>query len=140
MSKYLENSVMGGIRMRFGESFITFWKRSFDFKGRATRSEFWYTFLWIFIVYIPLQMVSTYAVIVLELIIFIPVLSQLVRRARDAGISKYVILPLVVVNIVMMILSLRPGYFEDEHFTGIDLLSFAVLVVVFIVGMKKSIK
>ncbi len=85
-------------------------------------------------------MVPTYVVIIVDVILFIPVLSQLVRRARDAGISKYILIPLVITDIAVTILSFRPEYFEDEHFTAIDLLSFAILVVVCIVGMKKSIK
>jgi len=97
------------------KAYIDFWKRAFDFRGRSTRPDFWWTYLVnviimtilvVFCILIPLfsnvdfndpallnnpaelrQLIMGYAwpVMLFGLIELIPQLSLQTRRLRDAG-------------------------------------------------------
>jgi uncharacterized membrane protein YhaH (DUF805 family) len=76
----------------FGTAITNFWSKYVDFTGTAQRSEFWFSRLFLFLVNIPLTLfeaiVPEFIVfsVLWNLAIFIPVLSQSVRRFRDAGV------------------------------------------------------
>lgn len=96
------------------KAYIDFWKRAFDFRGRSTRSDYWWFFLANIIVYgilvvvfvfVPLfidaandpvilnnsaelrKMFLTFSwpIVIFDWIIRIPRLSLQFRRLRDAG-------------------------------------------------------
>lgn len=86
------------------QAYINFWKGYANWKGKATRSDFWWTVLWHFIVImiliIPMTILSygekTLVSSTLSTILFllyfiyglgiaIPNISLTVRRLRDAG-------------------------------------------------------
>lgn len=44
-------------RVGFGESFKLFWKNYVNFKGCATRPEYWFMTLWSFIIFLPITII-----------------------------------------------------------------------------------
>ena len=94
-----------GFSMSFIESIESAFKKYFVWKGRASRSELW----WFYLFYIAGTIVTTlvdliYSVPVLNtvftLAIFIPFLSVTIRRLHDTGHSGWwywiVLLPIVI--------------------------------------------
>ena len=81
------------------DSYKVFWTKAFDFKGRSTRSEYWWAYLANIIVYFLLLILAGIASsineslgILFNLIYllyglgqFIPSLSINIRRVRDMG-------------------------------------------------------
>ena len=82
-------------------AYKTFWTKAFDFKGRSSRSEYWWAYLANFLIYILLAILSgiTYAInetlgLLFSLIYIlysfgqiIPSISINIRRVRDMGKS-----------------------------------------------------
>ena len=80
-------------------AYKTFWTRAFDFKGRSTRSEYWWAYLANFIIIFLLAIFVGISVAInetlglfLNLIYilftlgqFIPSISIFIRRVRDMG-------------------------------------------------------
>ena len=76
-----------------------FWKKAFDFKGRSTRSEYWWAYLTNIIIYFllaifvgissaineTLGLLFSLIYILYSLGQFIPTLSIIIRRVRDMG-------------------------------------------------------
>lgn len=85
--------------MTFQESIKTCFTKYADFSGRATRSEYWWFILFIFLGGFVLSFVSfiVYAIFVLATII--PSISAATRRLHDTGRSGWwqliVLVPLV---------------------------------------------
>ena len=84
----------------FPEAIKRFYINTFDFKGRASASEFWWIFLYSIIADIPLSSLAeseTTALSVLGIVLsclwvafhFIPSLSLVVRRLHDVGKSGF---------------------------------------------------
>lgn len=70
-----------------------------DFKGRASRKEFWYFTLFNLVVSIFLAILNINLLIFIYfLIIFIPALSLSIRRLHDVNKSGWWVLPGVVIN------------------------------------------
>ena len=83
-------------------------KKAFDFRGCATRAEYWWWALFKVVLKLPLVWLYWYlslisenefysltvfaVVILIDLILYIPELSLLVRRLRDVGQSWTIIL------------------------------------------------
>ena len=81
------------------DSYKLFWTKAFDFKGRSTRSEFWWAYLANIIIYIVLAIfvgitsyISEFLGLFFNLIYvlyslgqIIPSLSICIRRTRDMG-------------------------------------------------------
>tara|TARA_B100000886_G_C20223896_1_gene407650 strand:+ start:273 stop:617 length:345 start_codon:yes stop_codon:yes gene_type:complete len=81
------------------DSYKIFWSKAFDFKGRSTRSEYWWAYLANIIVYVLLAILVGITVSINETlgILFnliyilyalgqiIPSLSICIRRVRDMG-------------------------------------------------------
>ncbi|MCB8840746.1 DUF805 domain-containing protein [Aurantimonas sp. VKM B-3413] len=97
----------------FGEAFTRFWKRGLDFRGRASRSEFWYAQLAILLIGIVLAIFETFAWPgsdqpvdqIFGLVTLIPSLSISVRRLHDIGKSgwNYLLLLIPVVGAIILI-------------------------------------
>ncbi|MFL1696082.1 DUF805 domain-containing protein [Weissella kandleri] len=111
-----------------GQAFKNFWRHGFDFKGQATRAEYWWMALWGVILgligllilvagvfgvifgeglsmplnpfYANLPMIMIIMVI-LGLVIFIPAMALTVRRLRDAGLKTWIIWVLLVLYFVL---------------------------------------
>ena len=90
----------------FGTSVSRFWKRYFDFYGTAQRSEYWFTFLFIWVIYLFLfglmgekGWISGFSVelfVLFAIAVFIPRLSIGARRLHDAGFSALWLLSLLL--------------------------------------------
>jgi len=83
--------------MSFGESIKSGWKNGTKFRGVSSRSEYWWFYLFAFILGIGTSLIDTAfgldnafgGVIssIASLVLFLPRLTLLVRRFRDAGVS-----------------------------------------------------
>ena len=80
--------------MNFGEAVSSFFRNYVNFSGRASRSEFWYSYLFIFIVGIVLVIVD--AIVKNEIIssiwnlaILLPTLAMTARRLHDINRSGW---------------------------------------------------
>ena len=84
---------------------VNFWRKYFDFVGRATRSEFWFGYLFAFIVnFCFAKFIGGTTSLVVSAILFIPIMSLSIRRFRDAGISVWLyILPVLLVYLIPVI-------------------------------------
>jgi uncharacterized membrane protein YhaH (DUF805 family) len=74
-------------KMSFGETIKHCFKNYANFKGRASRSEYWYFYLFGILVLFVIAMVSAalYSLVVLGLLL--PFISVLTRRLHDTGRS-----------------------------------------------------
>ena len=102
--------------MNFPQSVSICFKKYLDFKGRASRSEFWYFFLFSFIASVVaggligvLTRPSDEVPIILFVVVialFVPLLSVTVRRFHDFGVSGWMycafILPTVIANFIQV--------------------------------------
>ncbi|MBR4399353.1 MAG: DUF805 domain-containing protein [Aeriscardovia sp.] len=77
----------------FGQAVARFFKKYAQFKGAASRSEFWWAFLFYMGIGVILRLIafSWHPLIILdvlwELIVIIPSLSVICRRLHDGGFS-----------------------------------------------------
>ena len=79
--------------MSFIEAIKAGFKNYFDFTGVASRSEFWWFFLFAFMVRLVAGFSDSETISnIVFLALFIPTLSAMVRRLRDADVSVYNIL------------------------------------------------
>lgn len=86
-------------------AFVNFWRKYFDFVGRSTRSEFWFGFLFAFIVnFCFAKFIGGTTSLIVSAILFIPVMSLSIRRFRDAGISVWLyLIPVLCVYLIPII-------------------------------------
>ena len=81
--------------MNFQTSIKTCFKKFSDFNGRASRSEFWYFYLFAILgyfisIFLALQMSFFFAIaIIFGLILFVPALAVTARRLHDTGKSGW---------------------------------------------------
>lgn len=81
--------------MNLGQAISTCFSKYVDFSGRATRSEYWYFFLFTFIVQFPIYILSiasdffslVYLLVILAF--FLPSLAVNVRRLHDTNRSGW---------------------------------------------------
>ena len=100
----------------FGEAISTTFKKYADFKGRARRSEYWFFWLFTFLLTFPPQMVLNYSIFplalgflsIVGLGLFIPSLAVGVRRLHDTGTSgAYLFFGLIpVVGTILILIKL----------------------------------
>lgn len=76
----------------------SFWIGYFDFRGRTTRREYWYAWLFVFLlnvvagIFLPGTINS-----IIDAILFLPILMVAVRRYRDAAVSPWLyVVPVAV--------------------------------------------
>lgn len=106
--------------LSFIEGFSMYWTRYFDFKGRSTRSEFWWSFLGLTIItgiIAGIEQVDyklgVQIYIVYSILTIIPNISQYVRRFRDIGISPYlVIITFVIPSFLVYAIKHLPWYLQ----------------------------
>lgn len=89
----------------FGEAVKNFFVKAFDFNGRATRSEYWWAFLFNFLVSFVTGMIGGVISGLVTLVFFIPGLSLGVRRLHDTGKSwVWMLLGLIpVLGVIILI-------------------------------------
>ena len=81
--------------MNFQTSIKTCFKKFSDFNGRASRSEFWYFYLFGIIVYFVGMLISVQApfffgvLIIFGFRVFVPALAVTARRLHDTGRSGW---------------------------------------------------
>lgn len=85
-------------------------KKSLNYKSRASRSEFWWFFLFSLIVYAIDYILYSYNLInlnfafIIFFIVFLPFLAVLIRRLHDRNRSAYIIIaPLIITLIIAFI-------------------------------------
>ena len=78
--------------MQFQESIKTCLTKYVDFKGRASRSEFWWFVLFSAIVNFGTGAISDQLQIIVALALFLPYLAASIRRLHDIGKNWYWIL------------------------------------------------
>jgi uncharacterized membrane protein YhaH (DUF805 family) len=117
--------------MRFKESINTCFSKYADFKGKATRSEFWWFFLFLtlvqygfpllFIIFIFMGFeinVDGLSILltVFGLAVFVPFLSVSVRRLHDVGRSGWwLLIYLTIIGIPVLIYWLAKGSYVESH-------------------------
>ena len=80
------------------QEYVLFWKKTFDFKGKSSRKEYWLVVLANFLIYFVLIFLSKFSIVFYNLFKFyfylqvVPNLSIQIRRARDAGKKWFIIL------------------------------------------------
>jgi uncharacterized membrane protein YhaH (DUF805 family) len=75
--------------MTFAESVQTCFRKYADFNGVASRPEFWWFFLFAFIVALALNLVNTTLANVVSLGMLLPQLAVGARRLHDTGKSGW---------------------------------------------------
>ncbi len=78
--------------MTFGESISTCFKKYATFDGRATRSEYWWFFLFTFLVSVALSIASEALSGIFSLGVLLPSLAVGVRRLHDIDKSGWFLL------------------------------------------------
>lgn len=124
--------------------YIEFWKRAFDFKGVASRPQYWYAVLINFVILLVLSLIfsgttdegfgNDWISTIYSLIILIPSISITVRRLHDINKSGWFylleLIPLVGSFIVLIFTCLKTvevnnrwrmydiqrGYIKDDLF------------------------
>lgn len=113
--------------MMFKE-YLKAWKNSFNFKGRASRNEYWgsvITFL-IMATLVGLCPVSPLVKGALYLALLIPFISLTVRRFHDVGISGcwalvcYILCIILIGYIVIIIICLRKSKDDNKWGSKLD--------------------
>ena len=112
--------------MTFSESITTCFKKYVDFNGRASRSEFWYFYLFLTIIgvaIIPLDIAifpfnewgpigTTFAILT-----FFPYIAVTARRLHDSNYSGWLqLLVITIIGIIPILIWLIQKGQEDEKF------------------------
>ncbi len=106
--------------MTFFQAIVTCYKNYFNFKGRATRREFWWFVLFVLLATLALRAVDYFLFGIdpltgqpvrsltnlFTLITFLPVLAAGWRRMHDAGKPGWLILAPASISIVFTLLSI----------------------------------
>ena len=94
--------------MNFTQSVSTCMRKYATFSGRATRSEFWWFYLFIFLVYCGVNIVNATSSlsIIVSLAFLIPTLAAGSRRLHDIGKSGWwqLVCFIPIIGLVLMII------------------------------------
>ena len=100
--------------MTFAESIRTCFSKYADGKGRATRSEFWYFYLFYVVVWAVVQVADIKILSLATLALIIPNIAASVRRMHDTGRSGW----FVLIPINNLILLATPGTVGPNGYDG----------------------
>jgi uncharacterized membrane protein YhaH (DUF805 family) len=112
--------------LSFNEAIATCFRKYFDFSGRARRSEYWYFYLFIFLLSIVTMILDIslfgnygplYTIVTLGTII--PLISATTRRLHDSGKSGWwQLLYLTIIGIfVVLYWLIRKGDDNENEYT-----------------------
>lgn len=125
--------------MKFGAAIKSFFKNYATFSGRARRSEYWYSVLFIALVqtpfsvvssitspgngiserYLPIYVVAAIAYLMLAIALIAPALAVTVRRLHDTGRSAWYfmwyLLPLVGAIIFLVALFEKSNEVQNKY-------------------------
>ncbi|MDR7335280.1 DUF805 domain-containing protein [Roseateles asaccharophilus] len=108
--------------MTFQESIRTCFSKYVDFSGRASRSEYWWFFLFLVIIYVAGALFSDFIYYLLVLGTFLPSLAVAVRRLHDTDRSGWWLLigfiPLIGGIILIVLLAQEGKGGVDAQLTG----------------------
>lgn len=115
--------------------YVDFWKRGFDFKGRSSREEYWYTYLVNFLISLILMFLLfipfvTIIQSIFSLAIIIPMLAISVRRLHDSNRNCVPIIILFIVKTIASVILICSFVlmifmaFAGEDLTLIGILGF----------------
>lgn len=95
----------GGAResMTFTRSISTCFSKYFNFKGRASRAEYWWFYLFCFLVYLVALLLdsSEFFAMLVSLLLFFPSITVGARRLHDTGRSGWwQLLSLTVIGLI----------------------------------------
>ena len=82
--------------MTFAESVRTCFTKYADFNGTASRSEFWWFMLFVYLVIAALSLLSTTLTSIFAVAVLLPYLAVGARRLHDTGRSGWWLLLLIV--------------------------------------------
>ena len=129
--------------MNFPQSVSTCLKKYLDFKGRASRSEFWYFFLFSIIASVvaggligALARPSDEVPIILFVVVIaltIPLLSVTVRRFHDFGVSGWMYCAFIVPYVIS-------GFIEDAQPVLAGIINLGTLVIFLVYASKEPNK
>ena len=133
--------------MNFPQSVSTCFKKYLDFKGRASRSEFWYFFLfyiiasfvagWLIGSFVALLGGSVNVLLVVLSVVFIalfiPALSVTVRRFHDFGVSGWMYCAFIVPYVIS-------GFIEDAQPVLAGIINLGTLVIFLVYASKEPNK
>ncbi|MBX9903864.1 MAG: DUF805 domain-containing protein [Burkholderiales bacterium] len=106
--------------MTFGESIGTCFKKYATFDGRATRSEYWWFFLFTFLVSVALGIVSEVLSGLFTLAVLLPSLAVGARRLHDIDKSGWFLLVWfipIIGWIIMIVWAVQEGK-EPNRFSA----------------------
>ena len=91
--------------MNFVDSVKTCLTKYVDFKGRASRSEFWWFYLFIIVIYLICHFISPTLQMISSLVFLLPFFASLVRRLHDTDRSGWWALTLLIplLNLIFLI-------------------------------------
>ncbi|MBR4767103.1 MAG: DUF805 domain-containing protein [Clostridia bacterium] len=121
---YQQTFVRPQSSVSFGEAISMFFKRYVDFSGRSVKSEFWYVFLFNFIIGIVLGALSyknnglSVIASLYSLATFIPGLALSFRRLHDIGKSGiYILITLVpIAGVIIFIVWMTQDSAGDNEY------------------------
>ena len=109
--------------MSFGESITTCFRKCAEFKGRASRAEYWWFVLFAVLAYLAVGIVATALenaapTVLLLLGLLLPSLSVAVRRLHDTGRPGwwYLISLVPFVGVILIVFLAQPGDADGNQY------------------------
>ena len=142
-------------KMYFGEAIKQCYRKCFTYEGRASRAEFWYFYLFAFIVnlfYLSLHLLATTSIIptvsesainsikgvdellnwIVQIGIIVPMLSVTVRRLHDRDLPGWIILLIYVIPklIGSLLICMHEKYWNDIQEVALEHIDFGIAFII----------
>lgn len=98
--------------MEFKEAIVTCFTKYADFKGRAGRSEYWWFWLFYFLVFCAGSVIDESLATLIQIVFLLPMLAVGVRRMHDTGNSGWFLL-IPIYNIILLC---TPGKYDGNNY------------------------
>lgn len=135
-----DEQFQSSVKIGFVQAMKLYFENLFNFKGRATRSEFWWSFLFnIVVVGIALLLCKVFSCDDWDYFILVPIIlasSVSVRRLHDAGFFGFTVIVMLVCLIVVSGFDICGVENTVQDFFGYSFIGSAL--VLFILACKKS--
>ena len=134
--------------MNFKEAIKSVYKNTFEYMGRAPRSEYWYFVLFSFLMGIPLNFLVNFdyeTVLLINLIyaaaIILPTLSVTSRRFQDAGIPPFVFVLLILLVAITWLVALNMNDYRQHAASNVALIVTGIsYITLLVICLKPSDK